>query len=138
MELFSVVGQAEKDWLGDGDCRRLTAMFGNGRDVGLAWATAQPEQTAPPGTRLRFAEFDLKGNFIGSLGSLEITGQHQATSPWTLDRPATIQMCLDVPGAGDFQLAIDAMGTTVSGAKVQFSTVTIPDDTGPDGGGPNP
>ena len=138
VELFSVVGQAEKDWLGDGDCRRLTAMFGNGRDVGLAWATAQPEQTAPPGTRLRFAEFDLKGNFIGSLGSLEITGQHQATSPWTLDRPATIQMCLDVPGAGDFQLAIDAMGTTVSGAKVQFSTVTIPDDTGPDGGGPNP
>ena len=137
-ELFSVAGQAEKDWLGDGDCRRLTAMFGNGRDVGLAWATAQPEQTAPPGTRLRFAEFDLKGNFIGSLGSLETSGQHQARSPWALDRPATIQMCLDVPGAGDFQLAIDAMGTTVSGANVQFSTVTIPDDTGPDGGGPNP
>ena len=133
-ELFSVAGQAENDWLGDGDCRRLTAPFGNGRDVGLASVTARPGQTAPPGTRLRFAEFDLKGNLIGSLGSLEISGQHQATSPWALDRPATIQMCLDVPGASDFQLAIDAMGTTVSGAKVQFSTVTIPDDTGPDGG----
>ena len=137
-ELFSVAGQSEKDWLGDGDCRRLTALFGNGREVGLASVTARPGQTAPPGTRLRFAEFDLKENFVGSLGSLEISGQHQATSPWTLDRPAIIQMCLDVPGASNFQLAIAAMGTAASGAKVQFSTVSIPDDTGPDGGGPNP
>ena len=137
-ELFSVAGQSEKDWLGDGDCRRLTALLGNGREVGLASVTAQPGQTAPPGTRLRFAEFDLKGNFVGGLGSLEISGQHQATSPWTLDRPAIIQMCLDVPGASNFQLAIAAMGTAASGAKVQFSTVSIPDDTGPDGGGPNP
>ena len=133
-ELFSVAGQSEKDWLGDGDCRRLTAPFGNGGDVGLASVTARPGQSAPPGTRLRLAEFDLKGNFIGGLGNLEISGQHQATSPWALDRPATIQMCLDVPGASNFQLAIDAMGTTASGAKVQFSTVSIPDDTGPDGG----
>ena len=133
-ELFSVAGQSENDWLGDGDCRRLTALFGNGRHVGLASVTTQPEQSAPAGTRLRFAEFDLKGNLIGSLGSLETSGQHQAMSPWVLDRPATIQMCLDVPGASDFQLAIDAMGTTASGAKVQFSTVSIPDDTGPDGG----
>lgn len=135
VELFSVAGRSENDWLGDGDCRRLTAPFGNGRDVGLAWVTARPGQSAPPGTRLRFAEFDLKGNLIGSLGGLEISGQHQATSPWALDRPATIQMCLDVPGASDFQLAIDAMGTTAGGAKVQFSTVSIPDNTGPDDGG---
>ncbi|MXZ34655.1 MAG: leucine-rich repeat protein [Acidobacteria bacterium] len=138
VELFSIAGQSESDWLGDGDCRRLTALFGNGRDVGLSWVTARPEQSAPPGTRLRFAEFDLKGNFIGSLDSLEISGQHQAISPWSLNRPATIQMCLDVPGASDFQLAIDAMGTTAGGSKVQFSTVSIPDDAGPDGGGPNP
>ena len=138
VELFSVAGQSENDWLGDGDCRRLTALLGNGRDLGLASVTARPRQSAPPGTRLRFAEFDLKGNLIGTLGSLEISGQHQATSPWALDRPATIQMCLDVPGASDFRLAIDVMGTTASGAKVQFSTVSIPDDTGPDGGGPNP
>ena len=138
VELFSVAGQSESEWLGDGDCRRLTALFGNGRDVGLASVTVRPGQSAPSGTRLRFAEFDLKGNLIGSLGSLEISGQHQAISPWALDRPATIQMCLDVPGASDFQLAIDAMGTTASGSKVQFSTVSIPDDAGPDGGGPNP
>lgn len=138
VELFSVAGQSESEWLGDGDCRRLTALFGNGRDVGLSWVTARPEQSAPPGTRLRFAEFDLKGNFIGSLDSLEISGQHQAISPWSLNRPATIQMCLDVPGASDFQLAIDAMGTTTGGSKVQFSTVSIPDDAGPDGGRPNP
>ena len=137
-ELFSVAGQSEKDWLGDGDCRRLTVLLGNGRDLGLASVTARPGQTAPPGTRLRFAEFDLKGNFVGGLGSLEISGQHQATLPWTLGRPAIIQMCLDVPGASDFQLAIAAMGTTAGGAKVQFSTVSIPDDTGPDGGGPGP
>ena len=137
-ELFSVAGQSEKDWLGDGDCRRLTVLLGNGREVGLAWVTSRPGQSAPAGTRLRFAEFDLKGNFVGGLGSLEISGQHQATSPWTPGRPAIIQMCLDVPGASDFQLAIAAMGTAASGAKVQFSTVSIPDDTGPDGGGPGP
>ena len=136
-ELFSVAGQSEKDWLGDGDCRRLTAPFGNGNDVGLASVTARPGQSAPPGTRLRFAEFDLKGNFIGGLGNLEISGQHQATSPWALDRPATIQTCLDVPGASNFQLAIDAMGTTAGAAKVQFFTVSIPEGTGPDGG-PSP
>ncbi|MCY3758937.1 MAG: leucine-rich repeat protein [Acidobacteria bacterium] len=136
-ELFSVAGQSENDWLGDGDCRRLTAPFGNGQELGLSWVTARPGQSAPPGTRLRFAEFDLKGNFIGSLDSLEISGQHQAISPWSLNRPATIQMCLDVPGASDFQLAIDAMGTTAGGARVQFSTVSTPDDVGPDGG-PNP
>ena len=136
-ELFSVAGQSENDWLGDGDCRRLTALFGNGGDVGLATVTTRPGQSAPSGTRLRVAEFDLKGNLIGSLGSLGVSGQHQATSPWALDRPATIQMCLDVPGASDFQLAIDAMGTTAGGAKVQFSTVSTPGDTGPDDGGPS-
>lgn len=131
MELFSVAAQSENDWLGDGDCRRLTALFGNGGDVGLASVTTRPGQSAPAGTRLRFAEFDLKGDLIGSLGSLEISGQHQATSPWALDHAATIQLCLDVPGASDFQLAIDAMGTTVSGARVQFSTAIIPDNGGP-------
>jgi len=136
-ELFSVAGQSGNDWLGDGDCRRLTALFGNGGDVGLATVTTRPGQSAPSGTRLRFAEFDLKGNLIGSLGSLEVSGQHQATSPWALDRPATIQMCLDVPGASDFQLAIDAMGTTAGGAKVQFFPVSTPGDTGPDDGGPS-
>lgn len=137
VELFSVVGQSENDWLGDGDCRRLTAMLRNGDNVGLASVTTRPGQSAPPGTRLRFAEFDLKGNLIGSLPSLEIYGQHHATYPWSLDRPATIQMCLDVPGASDFQLAIDALGTTAGGAKVQFSTVIIPGDTGPDDRGPS-
>ena len=68
----------------------------------------------------------------------EVSAHHQAISPWALDRPATIRMCLDVPSASDFQLAIDAMGTTAGGSKVQFSTVSIPDDAGPDGGGPNP
>ena len=137
-ELFSVAGQSESDWLGDGDCRRLTAPFGNGGDLVLAWVTAGPGQSAPPGTRLRFAEFDLEGNLVGSLGSLDVSGQHRATSPWALDRPATIQMCLDVPGASDFRLAVDAMGATAGGARVQFSTVSIPDDAGPDGGGPGP
>ena len=137
VEIFSITGQSESDWLGDGDCRRLTAAFGNGQEVGLAWVTARPEQSAPTGTRLRFAEFDLKGNLIGSLGSLEVSGQHQATSPWALDHPATIQMCLDVPGASDFQLAIDAMGTMAGGAKVQFFPVSTPGDTRPDDGGPS-
>ena len=137
VELFSIAAQSDNDWLGDGDCRRLTAAFGSGREVGLASVTGRPGQSAPAGTRLRFAEFDLKGDLIGSIGSLEISGQHQATSPWVLDRPATIQLCLDVPGASDFQLAIDVIGTTVGGAKVQFSTATIPDNAGPDGG-PNP
>ena len=137
-EVFSIAGRSESDWLGDGDCRRLTAPFGNGQEVGLSWVTARPEQSAPSGTRLRVAEFDLKGNLIGSLDSLEVSGHHQAISPWALDRPATIRMCLDVPGASDFQLAIDAMGTTAGGSRVQFYTVSIPDDAGPDGGARNP
>ena len=127
-ELFSVPGQSEKDWLGDGDCRVLTGVFGSGRNLGLTSVTAQPGQSAPPGTRLRFAEFDLKGNFIGGLPSLEISGRHQALSPWEFDQPTIIQMCLDVPGTSDFQLAVAATGTMDNGTKVQFSNESFPSD----------
>ena len=34
-ELVSVAGQAPRDWLGDGDCRVLTGVFGNGRNLSL-------------------------------------------------------------------------------------------------------
>ena len=60
-ELLSVAGQSPRDWLGDGDCRVLTAIFGSGRNVSLASVTAQPGSAAPAGTALRFRAFDLSG-----------------------------------------------------------------------------
>ena len=48
-ELFSLASQSPRDWLGDGDCRVLTGVFGNGRNLGLAAVTARPGGGAPPG-----------------------------------------------------------------------------------------
>ena len=120
-ELFSVAGQSPRDWMSDGDCRTLTGVFGKERSVGLASVTVQPNQAAPAGTRLRFGAFDLKGNFIGGLPSLEISGEHQALSTWEFDRPRKIRLCLDVPGTGSpFRLAVTAIAVTTTGAKAQY------------------
>ena len=125
-ELFSIDGQSFGDWLGDGDCRRVTGQFGNGDDVAIAIVPAQPGQTAPPGTQLHFRAFDLKGNLVGALDSLEVTGRHQAFSPGEFDRPTIIEMCLDVPGASPLQLAVSVLETRTTGTRVQFSTGSFP------------
>ena len=135
-ELFSVAGQSPRDWMSDGDCRTLTGVFEKERSVGLASVTVQPNQSAPAGTRLRFGAFDLKGNFIGGLPSLEISGQHQALSTWEFDGPGKIRLCLDVPGTDSpFRLAVTAIAVTTTGAKAQYGRERSPTDFGPESTG---
>ena len=121
-ELFPVDPQSPEEWLGDGDCRVLTGVFGSGGNVGIAAVTTQPGQAAPPGTRLRFQAFDLQGNFITRLPGLEVSGAYQAVLPWQFDQPTSIRMCLDVPGRSGFQLAVTVTGAKVTGSKVQYVT----------------
>ena len=121
-ELFTIAAQSQPDWLEHGDCRVLTGMFGNGRNLEIASVTAEPGMTAPYGTRLLFKTFDLKGSFVGRLSGLEVSGAYQSLPPWEFEQATTLQMCLDVPGGADFQLAVTAVGTKASGAKVQYLT----------------
>lgn len=125
-ELFSLNGQSSEDWLENGDCRVLTGVIGDGRALDLASVTAQPEVAAPPGTRLHLREFDLKGNFLGVLPSLEISGKHRILSPFVFEQPRRIQMCLEVPGAGNFKLALTPIGTKSAGMTVQYATEGFP------------
>lgn len=135
-ELFAVAGQSPRDWMGDGDCRTLTGVFGKEGSVGLASVTVQPNRSAPAGTRLRFGAFDLKGNFIGGLPSLEMSGQHRAFSTWEFDRPGKIRLCLDVPGTGSpFRLAVTAIAVTTTGAGAQYGREPSPTDFGPESTG---
>lgn len=131
-ELLSIAAQSPSDWLSHGDCRILTGMFGNGGNLGIASVTAEPGLAAPSGTRLLLKAFDLEGDFIGRLSDLEVSGAHQALTPWEFDQPTTLQMCLDVPASGDFQLAVTALGTTASGAKVQYATERLLTDPEPE------
>ncbi len=121
-EIFSMATQSPGDWMEGGDCRVLTGVFGNGRNVGFASITAEPGQSAPSGTRLDIQAFDLEGNFIGPLPGLEISGDYQAVSPWSFDEPTIVEMCLDVPGKSPFQLAVTAIGSKAAGGGMQFVT----------------
>ncbi len=131
-ELFSMVAQSPGDWMAGGDCRVLTGVFGNGRNVGIAAVSAEPGQSAPFGTRLDFQAFDLEGNFSGSLPGLEISGEHQSLAPWSFDRPTIVEMCLDVPGASRFQLAVTATGSKVAGDGMQLVTEYFPAEPEPE------
>ena len=136
-ELFSLTAQSPPDWLGHGDCRVLTGLFGNGRNLEIASVNAEPGMAAPAGTQLLFKAFDLTGGFIGRLPSLEVSGASQALTPWEFDQPTTLQMCLDVPGNIDFQLAVTAIGTKAAGATVQYTTerfITDPEPEAPQSG----
>ncbi len=119
-EMLPMAAQSPGDWMADGDCRVLTGVFGNGRNLGFASVTAEPGQSAPPGARLDFQAFDLEGNPIGALPGLDISGEYRALSPWAFDRPTTIEMCLDVAGNSDFRLAVAAIGSKAAGGAMQF------------------
>ncbi len=131
-EMFSIAAQSPSNWLSHGDCRVLTGVFDNGGNLEIASVVAEPGLAAPAGTQLLFKAFDLKGDFIGRLSGLEISGAHQALTPWEFDQPTTLQMCLDVPGSGDFQLAVTAIGISAAGAKVQYSTEPFITDPEPE------
>ena len=131
-ELVSVPTQSPQDWLGDGDCRVLTGVFGNGRDVVLALVTAQPNRAALPGTRLEMRSFDLNGNFTGKLPGVEVSGVQGVLSPREFQRPAMIEACLNVPGADStFRLAVTAIGSKAAGGQVQYGAERLAGGSGP-------
>ena len=126
-ELLSVAGQSPRDWLGDGDCRVLTGIFGNGRNVSLASVTAQPGSAAPAGTTLRFRAFDLTGELTGSPSSLSLSGAGHSAEPWEFDQPRIIEMCLEIPGTSNYQTALMAFGSKVTGVRTQVTAESFAD-----------
>ena len=126
-ELFSLASQSPREWLGDGDCRVLTGVFGNGRNLGLAAVAAQPGGGAPGGTRLRFRSFDGEGSFIGAPADVSLTGAQGLFWPWAFSQPRTIEMCLEVPGNSNFQVAVMAVGSQSSGSRVQYAAERFAD-----------
>ena len=131
-ELVSLPSQSPQDWLGDGDCRVLTGVFGNGRDVVLSVVTAEPDHPALPGTTLDLHIFDLTGKLLRPLTSLEISGAQQVLSTGRWNRPLVIEACLNVPGTrSPFRLAVTAIGSRASGSSTQYEVESLPGGPGP-------
>ena len=124
-EMFSLEAQSREDWLGDGECGMLAGVFGNGREERVVVVTADPGGAAPAGTRLHARAFDLEGNFIGSLASLEVSGSHQVLPRWNLSRPTIIELCLDVPGESGFRLAATVIGSKAAGSGAQYYSESL-------------
>ena len=131
-EMVSLPAQSPRDWLGDGDCRVLTGVFGNGRDLVLSVATAEPGQPSPPGTTLDLRAFDLKGAFTRRLPALEISGVQQVLSLGRWNRPLVIEACLNVPGTrSSFRLAVTAISSKDSDSGAQYGIESLPGGPGP-------
>ena len=120
-DLLSLAAQSPADWLGDGDCRVLTGVFGNGQDQGFAAVSSQPGGGAPKGTGLRFRSFNQAGGFIGTPREVPLTGAQDLHWPWEFSEPRIVEMCLQVPGASNFQAAVMPIGSQSSGSKVQYA-----------------
>ena len=107
-------------------------MFGNGRDLVLSVATAEPDHPAPPGTTLDLRAFDLTGKFLRALPPHEISGAQRVLSLGRWSRPLVIEACLNTPVAGSpFRLAVTAIGSKDSGSGAQFEIESL-------SGGPRP
>ena len=131
-ELVSLPSQTPEEWLGDGDCRLLTGVFGNGSDLVLAVSTAEPNHPAPPGTILNLRAFDLTGTFLRVLPPLEISGTQRVLSLGRWNRPLVIEACLNVPGTrSSFRLAVTAIVSKDSGSGAQFGIESLPGGLGP-------
>ena len=120
-ELLSLASQSPADWLGDGDCRVLTGVFGNGRNLGFAAVSAQPGGAAPAGTRFRFRAFDAEGGFISAPEEVALSGAQEIVWPWEFGEPRILEMCLEVPGASNFRAAVMPIGSKSSGSRVQYA-----------------
>ncbi len=126
-ELLTLAGQSPRDWLGDGDCRVLTALFGDGRNVSLASVTTQPGSAAPAGTTLRFRTFDLTGKPTAGPSGLAVSGARQSSEPWEFDQPRIIEMCLEIPGTSRFRTALMAFGSQTTRQSRQVSAASFAD-----------
>ena len=121
-EVFSVNPQTQHDWM-NGGCLDLASKFGNGRNVGLAFVTAQRGDVAPEGTQLSVASYDWDWQDGVQLASLLVTGQKTALNPWKLEGSKMIQICRDNPDPNSsFQLAIVAIGAKATQGRVQYFT----------------
>ena len=126
-EMVSLPSQPPEEWLGDGGCRVLTGVFGNGRDVVLSVVTAEPDHPAPPGTTLDLQAFDLTGEFLRPLSPLEISGTQQILSTGRWNRHLNIEACLNVPGADNpFRLAVTAIISKDSDSGGQYGIESLP------------
>jgi hypothetical protein len=130
IEALTLTPQLSRDWLATGQCRTLSGVFGPGHNIGLAWTPATPHQAPPQGTRLQVRAFDWDGNPAEALETLPVTGQQTALTPWTLDEPRLIKLCLGVPATAgpatfSFRLALLPIAATVAGNTVQYSTRTL-------------
>ena len=121
-ELFSLASQSPEEWLGDGDCRVLTGVFGNGRNLGFAAVTVRPGGGAPGGTRLHFRSFDGEGSFVGVPAGVVLTGAQGLFWPWEFSEPRIMEMCLEVPGVSNFQAAVTAISSEDSGSTEQYAS----------------
>ena len=124
-EMFSLEAQSPEEWLGDGECRTLVGVFGGGREERVVVVAADPGGGAPPGTRLEARAFDLEGNFMGRLASLEVSGSHQVLPRWNLTRPTIVELCLDVPGESGFRLAATVIGSKTAGSGAQYYSESL-------------
>ena len=127
MEAFSVLPQAEQDWLGDGDCRLLSNRFGSQDNIGLAMVTARAGEAAPSGTRMTFEAYDWQGNFVEEPPSLEVTGEQHALNPWKFGEPRLIKLCLNLPDdqPTDFRLSLISIAARISSRSVQYSSSAL-------------
>ena len=127
MEVFSVLTQTDSDWLSDGDCRILSNSFGSRDNIGLAMVTAQPGESAPSGTKMRFEAYDWHGNFVEEPPSLEVTGTQHALNPWKFSEPRLVKLCLDVPDdqPAGFRLSLISIAARVSSRNVQYSSSAL-------------
>ena len=126
-ELVPLAGQSPRDWLGDGDCRVLTGVFGDGRQLSLASATTRPGSAAPAGATLRLRTFDLSGRPAAAPPSLAVSGAVQSSQPWAFDQPRIVEMCLEIPGTSLFRTALAAFGSKTTRHKRQVSAERFAD-----------
>ena len=124
-EVFALKAQSPEEWLGDGDCRTLVGVFGGGREERVVVVGAEPGGAAPPGTRLHVRAFDLEGNFVRRLASLEVSGSHQVLPRWNLGSPMIVELCLDVPGESNIRLAATVVGSKTAGGGMQYYSESL-------------
>ena len=127
MEVFSVLPQTDSDWLSDGDCRILSNSFGSRDNIGLAMVTAQPGESAPSGTKMRFEAYDWRGNFVEEPPGLEVAGAQHALNPWSFSEPGLVKLCLEVPDdqPTGFRLSLISIAARVSSRNVQYSSSAL-------------
>ena len=56
-----------------------------------------------------------------------LTGVQDLFWPWTFSQPRIIEMCLEVPGASNFQTAVIAIASQTGGSREQYASQRFAD-----------